>query len=90
VGEGNGGEGGLLRHGADAPRVGLCVPGESPVFVCVFLFFLFSSYPSHPFAGVVSHLDLRGKLGCISYVRQRRTTHIMTKCIEINVTNIIT
>jgi hypothetical protein len=22
-------------------------------------------------------------------VRQRRTTHIMTKCIEINVTNII-
>jgi hypothetical protein len=37
----------------------------------------------------VSHLDLRGKVGCVSYVRQRRTTHIMTKCIEINVTNII-
>jgi hypothetical protein len=39
----------------------------------------------------VSHLDLRGKAGCISYVRQRRTTHIiMIKCIEINATNIIT
>jgi hypothetical protein len=38
----------------------------------------------------MSHLDLRDKVGCVSYVRQRRTTHIMTKCIEINVTNIIT
>jgi hypothetical protein len=37
----------------------------------------------------VSHSDLRGKAGCVSYVRQKRTTHIMTKCIEINVTNII-
>jgi hypothetical protein len=35
------------------------------------------------------HPDLRDKAGCVSYVRQRRTTHIMTKCIEINITNII-
>jgi hypothetical protein len=40
--------------------------------------------------GFMSHPNLRGKDGCVSYVRQRRTTHIMTKCIEINVTNIIT
>jgi hypothetical protein len=38
----------------------------------------------------MSHPDLRGKAGCVSYERQRRITHIMTKCIEINVTNIIT
>jgi hypothetical protein len=38
----------------------------------------------------MSHPDLRGKAGCVSNVRQRRTTHIVTKCIEINVTNIIT
>jgi hypothetical protein len=37
----------------------------------------------------LSHPDLWGKAKCVSYVRQRRTTHIMTKCIEINVTNII-
>jgi hypothetical protein len=37
----------------------------------------------------VSHPDLRDKVGCVSYARQRRTSHIMTKCIEINVTNII-
>jgi hypothetical protein len=37
----------------------------------------------------VSHLDLMDKAGCVSYVRQRRTTNIMTKCIKINVTNII-
>jgi hypothetical protein len=37
----------------------------------------------------VSHPDLMDKAGCVSYVRQRRTSHIMTKCIEINVTNII-
>jgi hypothetical protein len=36
------------------------------------------------------HSNLRDKAGCISYVRQRRITHIMTKCIEINVTIIIT
>jgi hypothetical protein len=41
-------------------------------------------------AQVLSHPDLRGKPECVSYVRQRRTTHTMTKCIEINVTNIIT
>jgi hypothetical protein len=39
---------------------------------------------------LLSHPDLRDKVGCVSYVRQRKTTHIMTKCIEINVTNIIT
>jgi hypothetical protein len=38
---------------------------------------------------LLSHPDLRDKAGCVSYVRQRRTSHIMTKCIEINVTNII-
>jgi hypothetical protein len=38
---------------------------------------------------LVSHPDLRGKAGCVSYVRQRRTPHIVTKYIEINVTNII-
>jgi hypothetical protein len=37
----------------------------------------------------MSHPDLNGKAGCVSYVRQRRTSHIMTKCIEINVINII-
>jgi hypothetical protein len=37
----------------------------------------------------LSHPDLRDKAGCVSYVRQRITSHIMTKCIEINVTNII-
>jgi hypothetical protein len=39
--------------------------------------------------GKMSHPDLRGKAGCVSYVRQRRTSHIMTKCIGINDTNII-
>jgi hypothetical protein len=34
----------------------------------------------------MSHPDLRDKVGCASYVRQRRTSDIMTKCIEINVT----
>ena len=29
--------------------------------------------------------DLRDKVGCVSYVHQIRTSHIMTKCIEINV-----
>jgi hypothetical protein len=38
----------------------------------------------------LSHSDLRGKYRCVSYVRQKRTTHIITKCIEINVTIIIT
>jgi hypothetical protein len=37
----------------------------------------------------LSHPDVRDKAGCVSYVRQKRTSHIMTKCIEINVTNII-
>jgi hypothetical protein len=34
----------------------------------------------------LSHSDLRDKAGCISYVHQGRTTHIITECIEINVT----
>jgi hypothetical protein len=33
--------------------------------------------------------DLKDKAGCVSYMHQRRTPHIMTKCIEINVTIII-
>jgi hypothetical protein len=37
----------------------------------------------------VSHPDFRDKAGCVSYVCQRRTSHIMKKYIEINVTNII-
>ena len=41
------------------------------------------------YAQDVSHQVLRDKSGCVSYVRQRRTTHIMIKCIEVNVTNII-
>jgi hypothetical protein len=35
-------------------------------------------------------LEFKGKLRCVSYVCQRRTTHKMTKCTETNVTNIIT
>jgi hypothetical protein len=38
---------------------------------------------------MLSHPGLRDKVRCVSYVRQRRTSHIMTKCIEINVTGII-
>jgi hypothetical protein len=30
----------------------------------------------------LSHPDLRNKAGCVSYVRQRRTSHIMTKCMR--------
>jgi hypothetical protein len=37
----------------------------------------------------LSHPVLRDKAGCVSYVRQGRTTHIITECIEINVINII-
>jgi hypothetical protein len=37
----------------------------------------------------MSHPDLRDKAGCVSYMRQRGTTHIITECIEINVINII-
>jgi hypothetical protein len=39
VGEGNDGEGGLFRRRADAPRAGLCVPGESYVLPMFFIFF---------------------------------------------------
>jgi hypothetical protein len=49
-----------------------------------------TSTPSPAIVHPLSHPDLRGKVRCVSYVRQRRITHIMTKCIEINVTNIIT
>jgi hypothetical protein len=37
----------------------------------------------------LSHLDLKDKAGCVSYVRHGRTTHKITECIEINVINII-
>jgi hypothetical protein len=38
------GEGGLLRRGSDAPRAGLRVLGESPIFLSLFsVFSLFSS-----------------------------------------------
>ena len=37
----------------------------------------------------LSHPDLRDKVGCVSFVCQRRTSHIIAKCIEINVTSII-
>jgi hypothetical protein len=33
------------------------------------------------FSGVLSHPDLSDKAGCVLYVRQVRTTHIMTKYI---------
>jgi hypothetical protein len=35
VGEGNGGEGGLLRHSADVPRSGLRVPDDFSIFTFV-------------------------------------------------------
>jgi hypothetical protein len=41
------------------------------------------------FGLAMSHPDLRDKAGCVSYMRQRGTTHIITECIEINVINII-
>jgi hypothetical protein len=37
----------------------------------------------------LSYPDLRDKVGCVTYVCQRRTTYIMTKCIKINVPDII-
>ena len=43
----------------------------------------------HEVGWCMSHPDLRDKAGCIPYVRQGRTTHIITECIEINVINII-
>jgi hypothetical protein len=36
-----------------------------------------------------THSNLRDKAGCVSYVREGRTTHIIIECIEINVINII-
>jgi hypothetical protein len=42
-----------------------------------------------PLIPLLSHPDLKDKAGCVLYVRQVRTSHIMTKCIEINVINII-
>jgi hypothetical protein len=60
-------------------------------YLCWFVACLLDCGPPLPFIDQgVSHPDLRGKPGCVSYVRQRKTTHIMTKCIEINVTNNIT
>jgi hypothetical protein len=57
-------------------------------FVQIYLGFIIQS--TFPLISLLSHPDLRGKPRCVSYVRQRRTTHIMIKCIEINVTNFIT
>jgi hypothetical protein len=37
----------------------------------------------------MSNPDLKDKAGCVSYVRQGRTTHIIIECIEISVINII-
>jgi hypothetical protein len=37
----------------------------------------------------LSHPDLSDKVGCVSYVCQKRTSQIMIKYIEINVTSII-
>jgi hypothetical protein len=34
----------------------------------------------------LSHPDLRDKVGCVSYVRQRRTSHINSKSIKIPLT----
>jgi hypothetical protein len=47
------------------------------------------SPPLYLICNLVSHPDLRDKAECVSYMRQRRTSHIMTKCIQINVTSII-
>jgi hypothetical protein len=38
---------------------------------------------------VMSHPHLKDKAGCVSYVRQERTTHIIIEYLEINVINII-
>jgi hypothetical protein len=57
-------------------------------FVQFYLGFVLQS--TFPLIPLLSHPDLRDKAECISYVRQRRTTHIMTNCIEINVIIIIT
>jgi hypothetical protein len=49
-------------------------------------FVLQSTFPPIP---LLSHPDLKDKVGCVPYVRQGITTHIITECIEINVINII-
>jgi hypothetical protein len=43
-----------------------------------------------PLIPLLSHPDLKSKPGCVSYVHQRRSTHTMTQCIEMNVSNFIT
>jgi hypothetical protein len=42
-----------------------------------------------PLIPLLSHPDLKDKVGCVSYVCQGKTTHIIKECIEINVINII-
>jgi hypothetical protein len=37
----------------------------------------------------VSHPHLKDKAECVSYLRQEKTSHIMTECIEINIINIL-
>jgi hypothetical protein len=74
-----------VRHDQDKYRKNQSKVGKG--FVQFYLgFVLQSTFPHIP---LLSHPNLRGKAGCVSYVSQRRTTHIMVKCIEINVTNII-
>jgi hypothetical protein len=48
-----------------------------------------AEFVSYSYACTLSHHNLRDKAGCISCVRQTKTTYIITNCIEINVTNII-
>jgi hypothetical protein len=56
-------------------------------FVQIYLGFVLQS--TFSLIPLLSHPDLRDKAGCISYVRQGRTTDIIIECIEINVINII-
>jgi hypothetical protein len=37
----------------------------------------------------MSHPDLSNKVGCVAYVRQERTIHVITEYIEINTINVL-
>jgi hypothetical protein len=56
-------------------------------FVHFYLGFVLQS--TFPLIPLLSHPNLRDKAECVSYVRQGRTTHIITECIEINVINVL-